>query len=103
MGQIGAPTTAADFKESTGRIARHAPAHLIGRDKYPAQLDAALGDPGTHVVTLVAWGGAGKTSLVAHWLGLLAQREWPGLERVLPGRFAARECARRAGRRQTSS
>src|SRR6185295_12506436 len=32
-----------------------------------AMLDAAWADPNVHVVTFVAWGGVGKTSLVAKW------------------------------------
>ena len=65
----------------------YAPKRLIGRDEYLGRLDAALNDPGTHVVTLVAWGGVGKTSLVVHWMAQLAQRNWPGLDHVFAWSF----------------
>lgn len=35
----------------------------------------------------MAWGGVGKTSLVAHWMARLAQRNWPGLDRVFAWSF----------------
>ncbi len=40
---------------------------LIGREKERAALDAAWADPTIRVVTIVAWGGVGKTSLVGKW------------------------------------
>ncbi len=51
-----------------GGIFRHAPEKLIGRDVELAALDRFWNDLATRVVTLVAWGGVGKTSLVAHWM-----------------------------------
>jgi len=45
----------------------HVAEHLFGRETELAKLDAAWADPKIHVVTLVAWGGVGKTSLVAKW------------------------------------
>ncbi len=59
---------------------RHVPATLFGREKELALLDAAWDDPGTHVVTLVAWGGVGKTSLVARWAADLAARDYDGAD-----------------------
>ncbi len=53
---------------------------LVGRDERLAQLDAAWDDPKTHVVTIVAWGGVGKTALVAEWEGRLAAREFDGAD-----------------------
>src|SRR5215212_2063834 len=41
----------------------HAAPNLYGRDEELARLDAAWTDPATRVVTIVAWGGVGKTSL----------------------------------------
>jgi len=43
------------------------PEKLIGREEWFERLDRAWADPATHVFTLVAWGGVGKTSLVAKW------------------------------------
>lgn len=51
---------------------------LFGRESELATLDAAWADPAVHVVTLVASGGAGKTSLVAKWVSGLAAREYDG-------------------------
>ncbi|MEM8993592.1 MAG: SEFIR domain-containing protein [Acidobacteriota bacterium] len=53
-----------------------APAELLGRGAELEKLDAAWADPATHLVTLVAWGGVGKTSLVGTWAGRLAARDF---------------------------
>ena len=45
----------------------HTAAKLFGRDAELCRLDAAWDNPGTRVITLVAWGGVGKTALVAKW------------------------------------
>jgi tetratricopeptide (TPR) repeat protein len=76
---------ATDFKADIF-VFRHAPQRLVGRDEYLRRLDAVLTDSGVRVVTLVAWGGVGKTSLVAHWMAELARRNWE-----LPGDGAAIE------------
>ena len=41
---------------------------LVGRDDELKRLDDAWADDKTKVISLVAWGGAGKTSLVIEWL-----------------------------------
>ena len=51
---------------------------LFGRETELAALDAAWADPKIHVITLVAWGGVGKTSLVARWAADLAARDYDG-------------------------
>lgn len=58
----------------------HTAAKLFGRDGELARLEAAWSDPKTRVVTLVAWGGVGKTSLVATWAAGLAQRDYDGAD-----------------------
>jgi tetratricopeptide (TPR) repeat protein len=45
----------------------HVAEELFGREAELARLDAAWADPKVRIVTLVAWGGVGKTSLVAKW------------------------------------
>ncbi len=45
----------------------HVAEQLFGREKELAALDAAWANPNIHVITLVSWGGVGKTSLVAKW------------------------------------
>jgi tetratricopeptide (TPR) repeat protein len=57
---------------------RHSAERLIGREAEMARLDAAWADPATHVLTIVAFGGVGKTSLVARWAAGLAQRDYDG-------------------------
>lgn len=58
----------------------HSAPKLFGRDAEMARLEAAWADPATHVLTLVAWGGVGKTSLVAEWQGRLAARGFDGAD-----------------------
>lgn len=57
---------------------RHSAAKLFGRDQERTALDKAWHDPGTHVMSIVARGGVGKTSLVATWGASLAQRAYDG-------------------------
>ena len=65
---------------------RHTAARLIGRDKDLAGLDAAWnGDK--NVVIVRAFGGVGKTSLVATWMAELAMKNWRGAERVFDWSF----------------
>ena len=77
---------------------------LIGREQELALLDLAfassfgvapLGGPGsradaglrTAIVSLVAWGGVGKTMLVQHWLQRLQREGWFGARRVYAWSF----------------
>ena len=57
-------------------------AHLFGREAELMRLDRAWADPGTHVISLVAWGGVGKSALVNHWLGTMAKENYRGARRV---------------------
>jgi tetratricopeptide (TPR) repeat protein len=60
---------------------------FVGRETELARLDAAWEDPATHVLTLVAFGGVGKSALVAHWLDHMATDGWRGALRVLDWSF----------------
>ena len=71
---------------SGGRLRHHAE-DLVGREGELARLDAAWADPETNVVTIVAWGGVGKTALVATWMARLAADRWRGAQRVLDWSF----------------
>ena len=66
--------------ETTANVAptklRHTAEKLIGRDTELARLDAAWNDPHKHVVIVRAFGGMGKTSLVATWMAELAMKNW---------------------------
>ncbi len=75
------------LKISTGRLPRTEGAELFGRDGELARLDAAWKDPGTHIISLAAFGGVGKTALVKHWLAGMAAENYRGAERVFDWSF----------------
>ena len=77
-------------KISGTQLEKHAPRVLFGRETELAALDAAWAKGTLNVYTLVAWGGAGKTSLVFHWVQTrFAAKEdkWPGVERYFDWSF----------------
>jgi len=84
MGKIPEPRRAADFDIS--RILKYAPVELVGREAELKRLSdawdkaARAETPRPHVLTFVAMGGEGKTSLVAKWAAELAARDWPGCD-----------------------
>ncbi|MFM9962323.1 MAG: TIR domain-containing protein, partial [Planctomycetaceae bacterium] len=75
-------------KISGTQLEKHAPRMLFGRETELAALDAAWAKGTLNVYTLVAWGGAGKTSLVFHWVQTrFAAKGWPGVERYFDWSF----------------
>jgi transcriptional regulator with XRE-family HTH domain len=93
--------TIVDRKIAPSRIFRHAARVLFGREKELAALDAAWAKPNLNVYTLVAWGGAGKTSLVAEWVkSRFEANGWPGVERYFDWSFYSQGTG---DQRQTSS
>jgi len=60
---------------------------LIGREQELALLDLAYAQPHTAIVSLVAWGGVGKTMLVQHWLQRLQREGWFRARRVYAWSF----------------
>jgi tetratricopeptide (TPR) repeat protein len=60
---------------------------LFGRDLELDMLDGAWGDPDTNVLTLVAWGGVGKSALINHWRRRLARDNYRGAEKVYAWSF----------------
>ncbi len=75
-------------KLAPSRITKHSPKILFGRDQWLDALDAAWANPKLNVYTLVAWGGVGKTSLVAHWVTERVEAKgWPGVERYFDWSF----------------
>jgi len=60
---------------------------LFGRDEKLKQLDEAWDDHDTHILSLVAWGGVGKSALVNHWVGRKALDDYRGAERVYAWSF----------------
>jgi len=53
---------------------------LVGRDEELRRLDDAWAHSGTHVVSIVAWGGVGKTALAVEWMTRFAKRNWEGVD-----------------------
>jgi hypothetical protein len=82
----GTPGAATNF--TTTQLSRHAPKYLFGRDAELSLLDAAWADQKLNVFSLVAWGGAGKTSLVFHWVQTrFATQNRPGVARYFDWSF----------------
>jgi tetratricopeptide (TPR) repeat protein len=71
---IAAPPPLPETGKAVGRIAeRWVPAaermeHFTGRSRELARLDRWAADPQVALVGITAWGGAGKTALVTHWV-----------------------------------
>lgn len=66
---------------------RHGAQKLFGREKDLSAIDDAWADPGTHILSFVAWAGVGKTSLVVEWMARRAKAGWPGIRRVFAWSF----------------
>ena len=87
------PVQAAGFHADISRIIKYAPAELIGREAETKLLSdawdkAVRGEAKRpHVLTFVALGGEGKTSLVAKWAADLAHQNWPGCDAVFAWSF----------------
>jgi hypothetical protein len=56
--------------------------HLFGRERELALLDGAWADEQTNIISLVAWGGVGKSALVKRWLGGMARDQFRGAQLV---------------------
>ncbi len=61
--------------------------HFVAREKELNLLDKAWEDPHCNVVSIVAWGGMGKSALVNRWLARLATDDWRGAEQVFGWTF----------------
>ena len=70
---------------STAKLPSTGPT-FVAREDELAGLDAAW-ERGTNVISFVALGGAGKSSLVNRWLDRLQKDGWRGAERVLGWSF----------------
>jgi hypothetical protein len=66
---------------------RHTAERLIGREGDLKRLDDAWDNPHINVVVVRAFGGMGKTSLVAAWMADSAAEDWRGAERVFDWSF----------------
>lgn len=65
----------------------HGADHLFGREEELAALDQIWDDPSKHVLTIVAFGGVGKTSLIFEWMARQAAKDWTSFERVFDWSF----------------
>jgi len=66
---------------------------LFGREKELEMLDAAWEDPKTNVVSLVAFGGVGKTALVNKWLLQLGEDNYRAAQQVFGWSFYSQGAA----------
>jgi tetratricopeptide (TPR) repeat protein len=72
---------------------------LFGRKNELELLDKAWESEDTHVISLVAWGGVGKSTLVNKWLERMAEDNFRGARRVFGWTFHSQG----AGERVTSA
>jgi tetratricopeptide (TPR) repeat protein len=69
---------------------------LFGRQQELALLDEAWDAANTNVVSFVAWGGVGKSTLVNKWLERLAKDNYRGARRVYAWSFYSQGTSERA-------
>jgi uncharacterized protein YigA (DUF484 family) len=63
-------------KLASSKILRHVAENFIGREGELALLDTAWAD-GTNVLSLIAWGGVGKTALLVEWVRTrFIEKQW---------------------------
>ena len=60
---------------------------VFGREEDIAFLDRAWANKNVNVVTIVAWGGVGKSTLINHWLRRMAARHYRSAELVFGWSF----------------
>lgn len=67
---------------ATRLISRHTAADFLGRDKELAILDDAwIGPRTTNILSVIAWGGVGKTALLAYWVqSRFIEKRWLNAE-----------------------
>jgi tetratricopeptide (TPR) repeat protein len=88
---------------SPPRLPRITATTLVGREPELARLHAAWQaaldgcEPRANVITLVAWGGVGKTALLGHFLDELSAQGWPSAERVFEWSFCGQGTPERRG------
>jgi hypothetical protein len=71
--------------------------YLFGRDEELRLLDALWSEHRVNVVTLIAFGGVGKSALMNAWLRRLGARKFEGTERVYAWSFYTHGTAEPAG------
>ena len=61
--------------------------NVFGREEDVAFLDKAWSNPHINIATIVAWAGVGKSTLVNHWLGRMAAKNYRSAELVFGWSF----------------
>src|SRR6185503_15541801 len=69
---------------------------LFGRDEELKLLDECWSNRNINVISLVAWGGVGKSTLVNHWLRRMAEDNYRGAEKVYAWSFYSQGTTDRA-------
>jgi hypothetical protein len=60
---------------------------LFGREEDVAFLNDAWANQQVNVVTIIAWAGVGKSTLVNHWLGRMAAEDYRSAQLVFGRSF----------------
>jgi tetratricopeptide (TPR) repeat protein len=76
LARVSAPDPSSEPKAAPTRLPGGAP-ELFGRERELEALDAAWANDSTHVITIIAWGGVGKTALLHEFRNRLCRRDEP--------------------------
>ena len=93
LGQRGVVKPTFEFRANLNQVPKYAPPKLIGRGGEMKLLSDAWGEvcketeKRHRILTFVALGGEGKTSLVAKWVAEFASRDWPGCDAAFAWSF----------------
>jgi tetratricopeptide (TPR) repeat protein len=60
---------------------------LFGRELELKTLDEAWSDTNTYIISVIAWGGVGKSALINHWLRKMSEDQYCGAERAYAWSF----------------
>lgn len=64
---------------------------LVGREEELKALRDCWGAQSNNLVTVVGWGGCGKTALLNHWLARMAVEQYKGADRVFAWSFDSQD------------
>lgn len=60
---------------------------LFGRENEMDMLNKAWDEPKTRIISFIAWGGVGKSSLISHWIQRMDELNFKGAKRVFAHSF----------------
>ncbi|WP_338844511.1 metallophosphoesterase [Massilia sp. W12] len=82
------PKNTPPAQEDLSHIKQYLLPDLLGREPELAKLDAVFKDTdGKKIISIIALGGEGKTSLMTNWAFSLKKAGWPGLQKVFAWSF----------------